>query len=206
MKEPRKGFFLCIVFVICYNKNKYNFKGVGMPQTKVRVKAQTNNETIFGKIWRIALAIAIPLGGGFIVSSFTRDAMGKFGDLNQPPLAPPAWLFPVAWTILYILMGLASYLIYRKTKIGKNGEKVVAKSALMVYAVQLIFNFAWTPVFFNAEKYWLALVILLAMWVLEIVLIVKAKKLNRAAFWCLLPYLLWTTFAAYLNISIAILN
>ncbi len=177
-----------------------------MPQTKVRIKTQAKNETTFSKIWHIALAVVIPLGGGFIISSFTRDAMGKFGDFNQPPLAPPAWLFPVAWTILYILMGFASYLIYRKIKNGKKDEKTVAKSMLMIYAVQLILNFAWTPVFFNLEKYWLALVILLAMWVLEISMTIKTKRLSKAAFWCFIPYILWTTFAAYLNIAIAILN
>ena len=162
--------------------------------------------TIFGKIWRCALCIAAPLGGGFIISMFARNTMEQFGALNQPPLAPPAWLFPVAWTILYILMGIASYLICLKYLTGKKSEKNSARTALIIYAIQLILNFVWTPIFFNVNQYWLAFVILVAMWILELILIIKSYKLSRAAFWCLLPYLLWTTFAAYLNISIAILN
>ena len=165
-----------------------------------------NKLTTWGKIWRAAICIAVPLVGGFLISLLTRNAMDQFGALHQPPLAPPAWLFPVAWTILYILMGMASYLIYLKLINGKKSEKSTARTALIVYGVQLVLNFIWTPIFFNANQYWLAFAVLLFMWVLEIILIVKTYKISRPAFWCLLPYLLWTTFAAYLNISIAILN
>lgn len=164
------------------------------------------NLTTFGKIWRAALCILAPLGGGFIISLFSRNAMDQFGMLKQPPLAPPAWLFPVAWTILYILMGIASFLICLKFINSKNPTKSAAKTALIIYSVQLLLNFIWTPIFFNANQYWLALVVLIAMWVLEIILLVKTYKISRAAFLCLFPYILWTTFAAYLNISIAILN
>lgn len=173
--------------------------------TKKR-NSKKHNITTFSKIWRIALCILVPLGGGIIVSLFTRNAMDQFGMLKQPPLAPPAWLFPVAWTILYTLMGVASYLIYRAWEKGSKSDKNCAYIALVLYGVQLVFNFIWTPIFFNANLYWLAFAVLMIMWILEIILIIKAFKLSRAAFWCLLPYLLWTTFAAYLNISIAILN
>lgn len=169
-------------------------------------KKSQNKLTAFGKIWRLALCIAAPLGGGFLISLLTRDAMGQFGSFNQPPLAPPAWLFPVAWTILYILMGLASYLICLVYMNGKKSEKMPARNALIIYSVQLVLNFMWTPIFFNAGLYWLAFAVLVAMWALEIALLAKSYKLSRAAFWCLLPYLLWTTFAAYLNIGIAVLN
>ena len=162
--------------------------------------------TTFGKIWRIALCIAIPLGGGFIISLLTRGTMEKFGAFKQPPLAPPAWLFPVAWTILYTLMGVAAYLIYRKFTTSNKKGKDLAKGGLILYGVQLALNFAWTPIFFNAGLYWFALGILIAMWVLIIALIIISFKTSKPAFWCLLPYLLWTTFAFYLNLSIAILN
>ena len=168
-------------------------------------KTKKKNLT-FGKIWRISLCILVPLGGGLVISLLTRDTMEKFGTFNQPPLAPPAWLFPVAWTILYILMGLASYLIYTKYRDGKKAEKSLAKTALIVYGIQLVLNFIWTPLFFTAGLYWVAFAILMLMWIAEIVLLVLAFKTSRAAFWCLLPYLIWTTFAAYLNIGIAILN
>lgn len=164
-----------------------------------------NKSTTFGKVWRLILCILVPLGGGFLISMLTRDAMGQFDTFKQPPLAPPAWLFPVAWTILYILMGVASWLIYLASAKNKKGC-ACGKAALVVYGIQLALNFAWTPLFFNAGLYWVAFVVLMAMWVLEVVLIIKAFKLSRAAGWCLLPYLIWTTFAAYLNVAIAILN
>lgn len=169
-------------------------------------KSKKDKLTTFGKIWRIALCIAIPLGGGFIISLIARDTMMKFGALNQPPLAPPAWLFPVAWTILYILMGVAEYFIYLKFATGNKAEKVLAKGGLIIYSVQLALNFIWTPIFFNAGLYWVAFAVLAVMWVLEIALMAISFRISKPAFWCLLPYLLWTCFAAYLNISIAIIN
>ena len=81
-----------------------------MPNKKLQPK--TKDLTAFGKIWRIAICIAVPLGGGFLISMLTRNTMETFDAFNKPPLAPPAWLFPVAWTILYTLMGLASYFIF----------------------------------------------------------------------------------------------
>jgi len=167
--------------------------------------------TTFGKVWRCVLCILVPLGGGVLISLLTRNAMEKFGMLEQPPLAPPAWLFPVAWTILYVLMGVASYLIYAAMMRGGKGNRradnyKIGVAALVIYGAQLLFNFMWTPIFFNAGLYWVAFSVLAVMWALEIALLVLAFKVSRAAFWCLLPYLCWTTFAAYLNISIAILN
>ena len=170
-------------------------------------KKKNQKLSTWGKIWRITLAIAVPLCGGFIISLFTRDAMAKFGSFNQPPLAPPAWLFPVAWTILYILMGLASYFIWKKGHDSrKAADKSASKTALIIYAVQLVFNFIWTPLFFSLGWHWPAFVWLLVMWVLIIVLMAKAYKISRPAFWMLLPYIIWCTFATYLNCGIAILN
>ncbi len=164
-------------------------------------KTKSTKLTAWGKIWRIAIAIAIPLGGGIIISLFTRNAMAKFGTFNQPPLSPPAILFPIAWTILYILMGIASYLIWTKSKNNKD-----AKSALIIYGIQLVFNFAWTPLFFLLGWFWFAFVWLLVMWCLIIILIAKTYKISKPAFYMLLPYILWCTFAAYLNCGIATLN
>ena len=175
--------------------NKYKQK-TKTPKTKT---PKTKKLTTFAKTWRLILCVLAPLGGGFLISLLTQNAMSQFSSFNQPPLAPPAWLFPVAWTILYILMGVASWLICISTNKSKT-------SALVIYAIQLVLNFIWTPIFFNANQYWLAFGILIAMWLLEIILLTKSFKISRPAFWCLIPYLLWTTFAAYLNISIAILN
>ena len=187
-------------------KSSKNSKPKSTKSTKSTGATKSTTLTTWGKIWRLALAIIIPLGGGFLISLLTRNAMNQFDMLKQPPLAPPAWLFPVAWTILYCLMGIASYLIYLKFRQSNKSTKPLARTALILYAVQLIFNFLWTPLFFNANLYWFAFGILLTMWALEIALLVFAFKVSKPAFWCLIPYLLWTTFAAYLNLSIAILN
>ncbi len=170
--------------------------------SKASMKDSNRKISVFGVIWRLMLCIAVPLGGGFAISLLSQNAMTQFGEFEQPLLAPPAWLFPVAWTILYILMGIASFFIFYKG--AKDTKK--SNTALVIYGIQLILNFCWTIVFFNLQQRWLAFAILAVMWILIIVLLSKAKSLSNIAFFCLLPYFLWTTFAAYLNIMIAILN
>ncbi len=160
----------------------------------------TKQKTFGNYYMRLIMAVALPLGGGFLVSLLTRSAMSQFNSFQQPPLAPPAWLFPVAWSLLYVCMGVASFIIYN-LKPSKDRS-----SFLSVYLVHLGFNFLWTILFFNLGQLWLAFIWLMAMWGMIIYLVVKAEKLSTDAFILLLPYLAWTTFAAYLNICIAILN
>ena len=152
------------------------------------------------KIYKIVGAIALPLGGGFLISLLKQDAMGQFNSFAQPPLAPPAWLFPVVWSVLYILMGISSYLIYELKKAKERRE------VLVLYLIQLGFNFFWTIIFFNIKDFWIAAMWLMAMWALIVILMVRTKKLSATAFYLLIPYIVWCTFAAYLNIGIAALN
>lgn len=165
-----------------------------------------NDIKTVGKVWRIWLGVAIPVIGGLLISLLTRDAMGQFNAMKQPPLSPPAWLFPVAWTILYVLMGLSSYFIWHAGHLGKKPVKRMTKVTLWFYAVQLVVNFAWTIIFFNIGWYWFAFVWLIAMWIFEVAISALTYKFSRAAFWCFIPYVLWTTFAAYLNLMIALMN
>ncbi len=157
------------------------------------------------KFWMGLGIIVFPLVVGLISSALTGDAMMGFGKLNQPPLAPPAWLFPVAWTILYLLMGVASLLIFRLEPKDKKGKRL-RKAELIVYLVQLAFNFMWTLLFFKFELRFFAYGWLVVMWMMILALIVMAFRNCKAAAWCLIPYILWCTFAAYLNFAIAILN
>ena len=147
----------------------------------------------------VIICIAIPLVVGIVSSLLTRNAMVAFETMKKPPLAPPGWLFPVAWTILYVLMGLASYFI-----ITSNTGNV--KLAIVIYAVQLAFNFFWSLFFFNGKMYAFSFVWLLAMLVMVIILIVLSAKISKAAMFMLIPYAAWCTFAAYLNLGIGILN
>ena len=153
----------------------------------------------FKKIGKIILAIIIPLAVGGLSALITMNQMELFETVAKPPLAPPRWLFPVAWTILYILMGIASYLLY----IADTEE---GREALVLYGVQLFFNFFWSIIFFNLEAYWFALIWLFIMWIIILLLLIKSKKVDERAFWLLLPYFIWTTFAFYLNFGIAVLN
>ena len=158
---------------------------------------KTNNK------WELAIAIIIPLLIGGISAFLTKDATKAFETVNKPPLSPPSILFPIAWTILYILMGIASYLIYKNNNLYNERKR---KSALIIYFIQLFFNFFWSIIFFNLKYYYFAFIWLIVMWLLIILLMIKAKDINKTAFYLLIPYLLWTTFAGYLNLGIAILN
>ena len=190
------------------NKNKTKVKKnvakKRIGKIKVEVKGKPGKRS-FGQICLSIGLIVLPLIVGVISASITGSAMMSFGKLNQPPLAPPAWLFPVAWTILYILMGVASLLIYRFVPKNET-EKKLRNTELIVYFAQLFFNFMWTILFFKLEARWFALGWLIVMWLMVFALIYMCSKNRKAAAWCLIPYILWCTFATYLNVMIAILN
>ena len=158
-------------------------------------------------IVKFIIAIAIPLLVGGLSAFLTKDAMMVFDTIKKPPLAPPGIAFPIAWTILYVLMGIASYLIYNLDENKLISSQVVLKkNTLIIYVVQLIFNFFWSIIFFKFSMYKFAFVWLVILWVLVFMFIKSAIKLNKVAAYLMLPYLLWMTFAGYLNIMIVILN
>jgi len=145
--------------------------------------------------------LAVPLAVGGLSAFFTRDGMEKFKDLDKPPLTPPGWLFPVVWTILFLLMGIASYLVW------KNGRpRQAVRWALTLYGVQLGFNFLWSMLFFNMGLYLAAFFELIALWLLILLTALQFYRLSRAAGYLLAPYLLWVAFAGYLNLGVYFLN
>lgn len=171
---------------------------------KTRKTSKTKSNSLWW-VWKLIISIIIPLAVGGLSALIAGDLMASFGAMNQPPLSPPAWLFPVAWTVLYTLMGIACYLVWNHPtdkKITKK-EKTVFYS---VYGLQLVFNFFWSIFFFNFSQYWFAFVWLIILWIMILVLVIWGGKNYRAVMWCLTPYVLWVTFAGYLNIMIAILN
>ena len=145
--------------------------------------------------------IAIPLLVGVVASLISGGGMATFGRLNQPPLSPPGWLFPIVWTILYTLMGISSYLV-----LTSGGTEKEIRKALTVYAYQLVVNFLWPTFFFNFGWYLFAFVWLVLLWVLILIMIIQFYQLSKPAAYLMIPYLLWVTFAAYLNLAIYILN
>ena len=150
--------------------------------------------------WKtLFICLAIPLAVGGFSAFLTRNSMNLYETIIQPPLAPPAWLFPVVWTILYVLMGISSYLI----AISDSEYKV---EALTLYGVQLILNFIWSPIFFISKNYLLAFIVLVILWYVVHRMIQAFMEINPFAGKLQLPYLVWLTFAGYLNLAIYFLN
>ncbi len=153
------------------------------------------------KLKTLLLCLAIPTAVGLVSALITGGAMATFSSLNKPPLSPPALLFPIVWTVLYLAMGFASYLVLQSD--GSPQEK---RRALLPYGVQLIFNFFWSIWFFSFQAYFFSFVWLVVLWALIIVCIRRFYPLSKAAAWLMVPYLLWVSFAGYLNLGISILN
>lgn len=149
----------------------------------------------------LAVSILIPLAIGGLSALFTMGSMKDFEALTQPPLSPPSWLFPVVWTVLFIMMGIASYIAVETPSGADDKER-----AFKVYFLQLGFNFLWSIIFFTFGAYEIAFVWLAALLALIIITAVRFYSLNRAAGLLMLPYIAWVIFAGYLNLAIAYLN
>ena len=149
----------------------------------------------------LILCIVIPLAVGSLAGLLTSESMDTFSALNKPALSPPGWLFPVVWTILYVLMGFSSYLVITS---GAGKNKI--RDALILYGLQLLFNFFWSIWFFNLGWYLFAFVWLLILWVLIFNTIASFYEISKPAAYLLIPYLLWVTFAGYLNFAIYLMN
>ena len=145
----------------------------------------------------ILLAEAVGALSGWL----TREAMKNYGQtILQPPLSPPGWLFPVAWTLLYALMGIGAARVY-----GTPPSKL-RSLGLNLFVVQLVVNFFWSPIFFNLQAFGLAFVWLLILWTLVLWMTKVFRKTDSLAAKLQLPYLFWLTFAAYLNLGVWYLN
>ena len=154
------------------------------------------------KIKPYIISVAIALGVGVLSALFTRGNMDIYDRIQTPPLSPPGILFPIVWTILYILMGISSARVY---VIGKE-EDISTYNALKTYGIQLAVNFFWSIIFFNAEAFLFAFVWILLLWLLIIKMIKEFNTISPFAAKLQVPYLLWVTFATYLNLAIYLLN
>lgn len=149
-----------------------------------------------------SVAIAIPLTVGIASAALTRGNMDIYQKLNTPPLSPPGFLFPIVWTILYILMGVSSAMVY----IDKEKNPKAAKQGLIYYVISLVLNFSWSIVFFNLQAALAALVILIVMLYFIIRTIIEYYKVKPSAAYLQIPYALWVAFAGYLNVGIWLMN
>lgn len=146
----------------------------------------------------LIIAILIPIAVGTLSALFSGN-MSLYSTINKPPVSPPGFIFPFVWGILYILMGISSYLVYE----SDHSEK---RNALKTYALQLFFNFWWSIIFFRFSLYLFAFLWLLVMIVLIAIMIYRFYQINMLSAYLQIPYLLWCLFAAYLNFMIYTLN
>ena len=146
------------------------------------------------------LNLAVPLAVGALAGILTRRSMAAYAAMQKPPASPPGLVFPIVWTVLFLLMGVSSYLI---RQLPDSDER---RTALALYAVSLAVNFLWPIVFFTMKAYLFALIVLLVLWGLVLAMIFAMHRVRPAAAWLQIPYLLWLSFAEYLNLGAALLN
>ena len=149
---------------------------------------------------KLLICLAIPLAVGGL-AALISGGFSDYRQLNQPPLAPPSWVFPIVWTVLYLLMGYASYRVLVSGK-----EELLIRQALTAYGIQLCLNFLWPLLFFRLEWRLAAFFLLIGLWIAIFITMRKFLRLDEKAGDLLLPYLLWVCFAGYLNLGVYLLN
>ncbi len=145
-------------------------------------------------------SLLISLGTGVVSGLITRgDTAEVFDRIVKAPLTPPAIVFPIVWTVLFFLMGVSAYIIFESDCKYKT-------LSLSIYALQLVFNFLWSIIFFKFEQFDIAFIWLILLWLMVITMTVLFYQCNKTAGLLQIPYIIWLTFAAYLNFAICVLN
>ena len=145
----------------------------------------------------IVLAEAVGALSGWL----TRKGVKVYNaTVQQPLLSPPSMVFPIIWGILFALMGIGAARIYLAPASNARSR------SLLLFLVQLAFNFVWSIIFFNLQTFGFAFLWLIVLWVLILLMILSFRKVDKPAAWLQIPYLLWVTFAAYLNLGVWLLN
>ncbi len=148
---------------------------------------------------KLIIALILPFLVSFFGQIFTNPSIDTWYILlNKPELAPPNWVFAPVWTILYLMMGFAFYLVWK----NKKPKKI----AIYFFIIQLIFNAIWSPAFFGFHKILIALIIIIILDILVIFTIYFFFRINKHASFLLIPYLIWILFASFLNYQFLILN
>ena len=138
---------------------------------------------------------------GALSGWLTRDGTKIYNEtIAQPPLSPPSIVFPIVWGIMFALMGIGSARIYLSPASGARSRSI------LLFLIQLVFNFFWSIIFFNFQAFGFAFIWLVLLWVLILLMILSFRKVDKLAAWLQIPYLIWVTFAAYLNFGVWLLN
>lgn len=146
-----------------------------------------------------AISIAIALAVGGLSAAMTSGKMEEYAQLVQPPLAPPGWVFPIVWSILFILMGVSSALVWKSDSPERS-------DTLFIYGTQLVVNFLWTIFYFSFNARLLAFFWLIFLLLLVLLMTVRFSRICSAAAKLQIPYIVWLVFAGYLNLATYILN
>ena len=154
-------------------------------------------ENLKGFLFWIVFSEAVGGLSGWLTQEGTRIYSET---IVKPPLSPPGGVFPVVWTILFALMGIGAALVYQAPASNARSR------SLLLFLIQLAFNFFWSIIFFNLQNFGFAFAWLIALWVLILLMILSFGKVSKRAAWLQIPYLLWVTFAAYLNFGVWMLN
>jgi len=153
-------------------------------------------------VLKFIIAICLPLLVGFTSSFFTITEIGSwYQTIQKPSWNPPNWIFGPVWTTLYILIGIAFFLVWKS-----HDEREIKKTAIILFAVQLVLNFFWSFIFFNQHQIGLAFAEILALWLMILLTIFAFARISKPAAWLLVPYISWVSFAAILNFTIWQLN
>ena len=152
------------------------------------------------KPYVISILIALALGG--LSALLTKGNMDIYSQIVKPKLAPPGFIFPIVWSVLFTLMGISSALVYIKA----SEANTIQKTGLGVYGLQLAVNFFWSILFFNFQAFLFSFLWLILLWILIAIMIIRFYKISPVAAYLQIPYLLWVTFAGYLNLMIYMLN
>ncbi len=145
------------------------------------------------------ISLLIPLGIGFISGLISMSGIREFNSLIKPLLSPPGFIFPIVWTLLYVLMGISSYLIY-------NENDYYSSFSLKIYAINLFVNFLWSPLFFGLGLRLFSFIWILVLDIVVIYMIYTFYKVNKKAAYLQIPYLVWCIYATYLNLAFYLLN
>jgi translocator protein len=160
------------------------------------------HRTPWASVLALAVSVAIALAAGWLGSLATAPNIPTwYAGLAKPAFNPPNEVFPIVWTILYILMAVAAWLVWRAT-----AEPGARRNALVAYGVQLVLNLAWSFAFFGAQSPLTGLVVIVPLVLAIVWTIVAFRRVSRTAAWLLVPYLAWVSFATVLNGAIFVLN
>lgn len=150
------------------------------------------------KVYAVFLIVTVAIGG--LSALLTNMGMESYKAAQKPPLTPPDIVFPIVWTILFVLMGVSA------ARVWLSSNSRLRNQGIIVYFIQLFFNFLWSVLFFNFQAYGLSFLWIIGLWLLILLMIVKFYRADKIAGLLQIPYLLWVSFAAYLNFMVYQLN